>query len=411
MDAVIDSILAWAQAEDAVRLVVITSTRARAEGPPDELSDYDIVLALTDLDRFDPAVCGTPAARWGDEHDQHGTRCFFRGVVYADGLKVDWTLWPANVPALIAEHGLDDNLDGGYRVLLDKDGATAQWPAPTFRAHIPAKPSEDEYVALVEEFWWSATYVAKARARGEEFFARWVLDRDITYEVVRRMLEWKIELERDWNWKPGAYGRGIERELPPADVEELLAARGSFDRTAALFRRIAREVGAALGYAYPQYAEDAVSAYAAKLGCLRPVLVTDLPVLYEYEQDPEAAAMAAFPSRDRDAFMAYWAKVLANDALVTRTIVSDGEVAGNIGCWPDGEQRLLGYWIGRKFWGRGLATRALAELAATIDTRPLRAYVAKHNVASIRVLEKCGFVQLEEHAGDDGVVELLMELR
>jgi hypothetical protein len=53
---VIKRILAWAEREEAVRVVAITSTRAREEGPPDELSDYDIVLALTDVDRFDPAA-------------------------------------------------------------------------------------------------------------------------------------------------------------------------------------------------------------------------------------------------------------------------------------------------------------------------------------------------------------------
>ena len=174
---------------------------------------------------------------------------FFRGVVYEDGVKVDWTLWPANVPELIAEHGLNHNLDVGYRVLLDKDGATARWPQPTFRAHIPAKPTEEEYAALVEEFWWSATYVAKAQARGELFFARFVLDEELTYDCLRTMLEWRIELDRDWNWKPGAYGRGIERELPKEIADELEAAHDSVERTIALFRRVAREVGERLGYA------------------------------------------------------------------------------------------------------------------------------------------------------------------
>jgi aminoglycoside 6-adenylyltransferase len=262
MDDVLARILAWAEAESSVRLVVLTSTRARAEGPPDALSDYDVIVALDDLAAVDPvAAYGTPAARWGDEHDVHGVTTLFRGVVYDDGVKVDWTLWPAAVPELVAEHGLDDALDVGYRVLLDKDGVTAGWPAPTFRAHIPAKPTEAEYVALVEEFWWTATYIAKARARDERLFSRFALDVDLTHGVLRRMLEWSIETGRDWNWKPGACGRGIERELPPATAAELDSAVGSFERTVTLFRRVAHEVGDALGYAYPQYADDAVSAY------------------------------------------------------------------------------------------------------------------------------------------------------
>ena len=140
------------------------------------------------------------------------------------------------------------------------------------------------------------------------------------------------------------------------------------------------------------------------MGVLREVVEADLPVFYEHQCDPEATAMAAFPSRDRDVFMAHWARTLANDSALTWTIVCDGEVAGNIGCWEADGRRLVGYWIGREFWGRGLATQALAELLDVVDARPLHAYVAKSNVASIRVLEKCGFTvaeaNAEEHPGE-----------
>jgi RimJ/RimL family protein N-acetyltransferase len=54
-------------------------------------------------------------------------------------------------------------------------------------------------------------------------------------------------------------------------------------------------------------------------------------------------------------------------------------------------EREVGYWIGKEYWGRGIATRALEEFLKQIETRPLYAHVAKHNTASRRVLEKCGF--------------------
>jgi aminoglycoside 6-adenylyltransferase len=263
VDPVLARIVDWAASDDAVRLVVLTSTRARGDG--DELSDYDVILGLTDLDAFDPACVGTPAARWGDEHLVHGTTTYFRGVVYENGVKVDWTLWPVEVAGLVAAHGLSDDLDVGYRVLLDKDGIASGWAEPTHRAHIPSRPTHAEYVALVEEFWWSATYVAKARARGERFFERFVLEIDLTHTVLRRMLEWLVETKREWSWKPGAYGRGLERELPPDVTADVAAAEGSFERTVELFRRVAHDVGDALGYAYPQRADDAVSAYVLKL--------------------------------------------------------------------------------------------------------------------------------------------------
>jgi len=148
---------------------------------------------------------------------------------------------------------------------------------------------------------------------------------------------------------------------------------------------------------------------------LRDVRESDLDALFEHQREPEATAMALFPARDRDAFDAHWRRILANDAVVKRAIVDEGRVAGNIGCWEQDGKRLVGYWIGKEFWGRGLATRALAELVEELPARPLHAWVAKTNVGSIRVLEKCGFVakgsrsDYDERLGRD-VEELLFEL-
>jgi len=124
---------------------------------------------------------------------------------------------------------------------------------------------------------------------------------------------------------------------------------------------------------------------------LREVTEADLPMLFQHQYDPDANRMAAFPARERDAFMAHWAKILADDTMPATTIVADGNVAGNILSWEQEGKRLIGYWIGREHWDKGIATRALSEFLRIVTDRPLRAHVAKHNVASIRVLEKCGF--------------------
>ena len=134
---------------------------------------------------------------------------------------------------------------------------------------------------------------------------------------------------------------------------------------------------------------------------LRDVEPSDLDAFFEHQSHPEATAMAVFPTRDRDAFDAHWRRLLADDSLVKRTIVADGAVVGNIGSWTHEGLRLVGYWVGRDFWGRGLATTALAELAAEIPERPLHAWVAATNTGSIRVLEKCGFVEVERRAEHD----------
>jgi RimJ/RimL family protein N-acetyltransferase len=125
---------------------------------------------------------------------------------------------------------------------------------------------------------------------------------------------------------------------------------------------------------------------------LRDVRETDLPVFFEQQQDPVATQMAAFPSRERAAFMAHWGRVLTDPTVVVRTILYEGQVAGNVVSFVQDDRREVGYWLGRAYWGRGITTQALAAFLAQVRARPLYAHVAKHNVGSRRVLEKCGFV-------------------
>jgi RimJ/RimL family protein N-acetyltransferase len=129
---------------------------------------------------------------------------------------------------------------------------------------------------------------------------------------------------------------------------------------------------------------------------LRNVIESDLPILYEQQLDPEATAMAAFPSRDHDAFMAHWKKIMANEKSIIKTILTDGQIAGYILSWEMEGEREVGYWVGKEFWGKGIMTQALAEYISIVKTRPLMAHVARHNVGSRRVLEKCGFKVIGE---------------
>lgn len=124
---------------------------------------------------------------------------------------------------------------------------------------------------------------------------------------------------------------------------------------------------------------------------LRTVTEDDLPIFFEDQADPEASRMAAFPSRDRKAFMEHWTRILLDESVLARTVVFDGRVAGNVVSFVHEGHREVGYWIGKAFWGRGIATGALASFLREETERPIYAGVAKHNAASIRVLEKCGF--------------------
>jgi RimJ/RimL family protein N-acetyltransferase len=138
---------------------------------------------------------------------------------------------------------------------------------------------------------------------------------------------------------------------------------------------------------------------------LREVLPRDLAVLFEHQRDPAATAMANFPSRERAAFMAHWERILADPGVRVRAIEADGRLAGNVLSFEHDGRREVGYWIGREFWGAGVATAALAAFLDLETARPLYAGVARWNAGSLRVLEKCGFDVCDEH-GDHLILRL-----
>lgn len=127
---------------------------------------------------------------------------------------------------------------------------------------------------------------------------------------------------------------------------------------------------------------------------IREIEASDLGTFYAQQLDPEAIRLAAFvcdDPKDRVAFDAHWDKILKSTQITKRTIVAEGQVAGHISCYPQGEHLEVTYWLGREFWGRGLATEALKRLLHLVVERPIFARSATDNIGSIKVLQKCGF--------------------
>lgn len=81
------------------------------------------------------------------------------------------------------------------------------------------------------------------------------------------------------------------------------------------------------------------------------------------------------------------------------TILYLGNVAGYVLSFIMFGEKEVGYWLGKEFWGKGIASQALMEFLQIIDERPLYAHAAKDNAGSIRVLQKCGFAITGEEIG------------
>jgi RimJ/RimL family protein N-acetyltransferase len=154
---------------------------------------------------------------------------------------------------------------------------------------------------------------------------------------------------------------------------------------------------------------------------LRDVADTDLPIFFEQQLDPQANYMAAFTGRnpgDRDAFIAHWASIRADDTNVIHTILFGAQVAGYVASYVDKEfgKREVTYWIGKEYWGRGIASTALSLYLMLVKERPIYGRAARDNAGSIRVLGKCGFVLKGYDKGfanarGEEIEEVILELK
>jgi aminoglycoside 6-adenylyltransferase len=277
---VIERLAAWMERHPYIKAALLTSSRANQNAYTDKLSDYDVVLVVSDMTPFatDDSWTygyGEVLVSFEDKSEIYGSEGLIRLVLYEDGTKIDYVIWPVEVlKRLLEEPELPENLDVGYRVLLDKANLTAGMEAPTYRAHIPRRPTEEEFNDLVNEFWWESTYVAKNLWRDDVFHSKYSFDVVMRFQLLLKMLEWYVETQHNWSLKPGRLGRGLKKHLPHeiwADVEATLAGAEVDENWIALFgmtnlfRRIAVQVANSLGYAYPQALDERVSSYLQRV--------------------------------------------------------------------------------------------------------------------------------------------------
>ncbi len=128
----------------------------------------------------------------------------------------------------------------------------------------------------------------------------------------------------------------------------------------------------------------------------------DLESFFVFQLDAEANHLAAFTAKDpadKAAYLAKYARLLAEPSVNMKTIVVGGRVAGSISVFEIEGEAEVTYWIDKAFWGEGIATAALTEFLKTELRRPIRGRVAFDNLGSQKVLERCGFARIGTDRG------------
>ena len=268
-DSLVAKLLEWAKARPSIRAMLLTSTRAYPNTVVDALSDYDVILVVPDIqpyfqDRSWLADFGDVLVTYWDpihQSPETGVEIFGNVVQYESGLKIDFTLWPIKQARKVAEQEyLPAGLDVGYVILLDKDRLTDRFRPPTHTAYIPKSPTKAEFDKVVEDFYSDAPYVAKCLLRDELMPAKWCLDYDMKHIYLRRMLEWRMELDYEWSVSVGRLGKGLKKRLPEtiwAALEATYVGAGLEENwealfaTLKLFREVGEQVAVGLGYEFP----------------------------------------------------------------------------------------------------------------------------------------------------------------
>ena len=201
-----------------------------------------------------------------------------RLVLFKDYVRIDFKVYErAYFERYKEKTELPEHWDTGYKTLADKDGILASLIFPSYTAFIISKPTENEFLVVVNEFWWDATYVAKSLWRDEMYYAKYMLDSVMRFSYLQKMIEWHIGLAYQWRISTNKHGRFFKKYLDPENWEQLQATFAGSNiednwnalfATTKLFSQLAKALAKELDYFYPQKTDDEISMYLKKIRSL-----------------------------------------------------------------------------------------------------------------------------------------------
>ena len=279
---VLDRFLAWARPQPDVRAVMVVGSRARTDHPADAFSDLDLVVVTTDPDRYLSGTdwlepLGTPWLTFLER--QAVGEGLERRVLFEGALDVDFVPLPNEAVREMALEGWPPEIAAvlrrGFRLVLDKDDLLSRTIGGVHGTppSAAAPPTQAEFLALCHDFLYHAVWAAKKLRRGELWIAKSCAD-GYMKQLLLGMIEWHARSERGWDHDTWHGGRFLEEWADPGALDGLREAFARYDEadvrrallaTMDLFRRIGRETGARLGRAYPEEADQRVTAWVVGL--------------------------------------------------------------------------------------------------------------------------------------------------
>lgn len=268
----INEILQWATYEKHIRAVILTGSRAKDKH--DELSDYDLSLFCTDIDSFilNDTWLSNIGNVWICVHEKvciNEKEFPSRLVIFEKGIKVDFSFYPLEVLKDISSV----LFQRGYRILLDKEGMSLSMSSRNEEVSVAVKPNREWFLTIINEFWFEAYHVAVYLKRGDLWSAHFRLN-GLHHQFLLRMIEWNELSKTDWkgflpelgkrmqSWVSKDTWDALHQSFPHFDEKDCWNA---LENTTSIFRVLARQTAAQLGYNYPNEVDSHISKFINEL--------------------------------------------------------------------------------------------------------------------------------------------------
>lgn len=204
---VIQKILNFAEMNPDIHYVIQNGSRVNPHIVADEYADYDIIYGCENTttylqDQSWIKEFGTLLIFQQNEISKDNLTWPIFLMQFEDGLRIDVQFYPGDPNKMYHSDSLS-------RVLLDKHSVVKDIFDPSESTYIVRKPSKENYVKEVNEFWWCIINVAKSIARNELCYSRYMYE-SIVRKSFLSIISWFISSKYQWSINTGKFGKFFE---------------------------------------------------------------------------------------------------------------------------------------------------------------------------------------------------------
>ena len=255
-----------------VEAVALSGSRTNPQSQKDEFQDYDVVYIIENLNDLlsDLSWLDLFGMRLIEQHNVLGHRRLYL-MLFEDGNRIDLTLCPKEY----IQEWVDS--EANFEVIKDdKDLFDSYIPSP--KRYWTCPPTEEEFAASCNEFWWVSAYVVKAIRRNQLIYATDHLY-GICQQEILKVLAWQVTSDRGAvdigkNYKYLFHYLPAEKEKVFSallDLSSIEKVGQSLFATMKLFDGEAQELAQKMGFAYDQEVAEKLMTYAEERRCLNVV--------------------------------------------------------------------------------------------------------------------------------------------